>query len=158
MSEEDILNWRRIDERVTTSGQPSEEQMAKLKDLGVTSVINLGPHSNKGALEDEAATLKALEMTYIYIPVDFEAPTQADFKAFCDAMARTEAETVHVHCIYNARVSAFFYLYLQRNRGVTEKKARVLMGSIWRPGGVWAAFIGDKAAVSRDHLYAEDGY
>ena len=158
MSVQDILNWRRIGARLTTSGQPTEAQLADLKDLGVTTIINLGPHSNKGALDDEPASVAALNMAYIYIPVDFNAPTQADFDQFCRAMAEAENQTIHVHCIYNARVSAFFYLYLQKFRSVAEPEARALMDSIWRPGGVWAEFIGDPSAVARGHLYSEDGY
>lgn len=158
MTEADFINWRRIDPRISSSGQPTEAQMAYLRDLGVTTVINLGPHSNKGALQDEPGTLKALGLTYIYIPVDFKGPTQVDFEAFCKAMEKTEREKIHVHCIYNARVTAFFYLYLQQARGISEIEARALMDSVWKPGNVWAEFIGDTSAIGRDHLYAEDGY
>ena len=50
-----VLNWRRLDSRITLSGQPTEAQLAEISGLGVTHVINLGPHHNKGALDDEAA-------------------------------------------------------------------------------------------------------
>lgn len=158
MRNPDILNWRRIDERVTTSGQPTEDELVALSDLGVTTIINLGPHSNKGALDNEPASVAALGMAYVYIPVDFDAPTAADFEQFCKAMEDTQSQNVHVHCIYNARVSAFFYLYLQKTGAMSEPDARILMDSIWKPGGVWAEFIGDFSQRARDHLYAEDGY
>lgn len=35
--------------------------------------------------------------------------------------------------------------------GIEDEQARALMDSVWRPGGVWAAFIGDEASVSLDH-------
>ena len=78
----EVLNWRRLDRRTTLSGQPTEEQLAEIKDLGVTHIINLGPHHNKGALPDEAGTVAALGMEYIYIPVEFEVPTDQDFARF----------------------------------------------------------------------------
>ena len=39
-----ILNWRRLTSRVTTSGQPSESDLAELAAIGVTRSVNLGPH------------------------------------------------------------------------------------------------------------------
>ena len=153
-----ILNWRRLDERITLLGQPCEGQLVELKDLGVTHVINLGPHHNEGALADEAGTLKVLGMEYIYIPVEFEAPTDEDFAKFCDALDSLPNANVHVHCIYNARVSAFFYRYAKTGRGIPETDAFALMDGIWRPGHDWAQFVGSKEAVGQPNRYAGDDY
>lgn len=147
----DIFAWRRLDDRLTTSGQPSEEQLAELRRLGVQFVVNLGLHSHERALPDEAATVAQLGMDYIHIPVDFDAPTELDFARFCDAMARTGEQKVHVHCIVNARVSAFLYRYRRDILGLDEGWARAEMEKIWRPGGVWAAFIGDAASINLPH-------
>jgi hypothetical protein len=53
----------------------------------------------------------------------------------------------------NARVSAFLYLYRRDVLGMNEVQAREAMETIWRPGGVWAAFIGDAAAVTLPHRF-----
>lgn len=143
-----ILNWRRWNDDVTLSGQPTEEQLQEIKDLGVKTVINLGPHSNEGALPDEARSLARLELRYIYIPVDFDAPTEADFDAFCAALEEVKGQKIHVHCIYNARVSAFFYRYACAKLGGDRASAFALMDGIWRPGGVWANFISDPKSAS----------
>jgi protein tyrosine phosphatase (PTP) superfamily phosphohydrolase (DUF442 family) len=148
----DILNWRRIDDCITTSGQPTEEELVELANSGVKSIINLGPHSNDGALEDEPASVAALGMRYIYIPVDFSAPTRNDFDMFCDALKATAQERVHVHCIYNARVSAFFYLFAKEAGDADVAFTR--MDGIWRPGGVWAKLIGVPNTVGSKNLYA----
>ena len=150
----DVLNWRRWNDRITLSGQPTEAQLSDIRDLGVTHVINLGPHTNKGALADEPGTVAALGMEYVYIPVDFENPTEADYAAFCDALDRLKGQTLHVHCIYNARVSAFFYRYAKSGKGGDATEAFSLMDGIWRPGGVWAAFIGDAASTDLPNRYA----
>ncbi|MDA8747259.1 protein tyrosine phosphatase family protein [Litoreibacter sp.] len=155
---QDVINWRRLDAQVTTSGQPTEAQLAQIKALGVRDVINLGPHSNKGALVDEAGTVAELGMRYVYIPVDFDAPTDTDFAAFCSAMAQVGETSVHVHCIYNARVSAFFYRYAQEGRGGSVDEAFARMDGIWRPGGVWAEFIGKDADIDLPNRYAGDDY
>ena len=151
-----FINWRDIDERVTTSEQPTEEQLVELANAGVQTVINLGPHCNKGALNDEPASVGALGMRYIYIPVDFDAPTRDDFDQFCAAMRATEGQRLHVHCIYNARVSAFFYLYA-KEAGDAEA-AFTRMDGIWRPGGVWAALIGVPDTDGSQNLYAGYDY
>ena len=147
----DIFAWLRLDDRLTTSGQPREEQLAELRSLGIQVVVNLGLHSHERALRDEAATVAKLGMEYIHIPVDFDAPTESDFARFCDAMARTGDAKVHVHCIVNARVSAFLYRYRREILGIDETQARAEMEKIWQPGGVWAAFIGDGASIDLPH-------
>jgi len=153
-----ILNWRRFSDKITLSGQPTEDQLGQIKTLGVTHIINLGPHDNDGALADEAGTVAALGMTYIYIPVAFEAPTDQDFEQFCNAIKDLASTQIHVHCIYNARVSAFFYRYAKSGRGGSEEEAFAIMDSIWRPGHDWAEFIGDDDAVGQPNRYAGDEY
>ncbi len=147
----DIPAWYRLDERLTTSGQPSEDQLARLRAIGVENVVNLALHSHERALPDEAASVAALGMAYTHIPVEFDAPREEDFARFCDAMEQVGDAKVHVHCIVNARVSAFLYRYRRDVLGTEEAMARAAMEAIWRPGGVWAAFIGDEAALALPH-------
>jgi uncharacterized protein (TIGR01244 family) len=137
-----IYNWRRLDDRITTSGQPTEPQLADIHALGVRHVINLGLHSHEKALPDEAASISHLGMTYIHIPVDFQNPTDGDFAQFCSVMEQLKDLPVHVHCIANYRVSAFFYRYRRDVLGMDETAARADMEQVWQPGGVWAAFVG----------------
>lgn len=151
-----ILNWRRIDQRLTTSGQPSEVQMTSLKVLGVTHVVNLGLHEHEKALKDERGTLSTLGIAYTHIPVDFSAPTEDDFERFCEVMAETHDEQLHVHCILNARVSAFVYRHSKG--GPLEQRAEAMMDTIWRPGGVWAKFIGRKDSETLPDRYVGRDY
>ena len=152
-----VFNWRRLDDRTTTSGQPSEEQLSDIRDLGVATVINLGLHTHEKALPDEAATVAGLGMTYVHIPVDFDAPTEDDYRRFTEAMGAAAGAAVHVHCIVNARVTAFFYRYLVVV-GRSETDARATMESVWRPGGVWAEFVGDPDGVALPHRFARRDY
>lgn len=85
-----IHNWRRLDDRITTSGQPTEPQLADIHALGVRHIVNLGLHTHEKALPDEAASVSRLGMTYLHIPVDFQNPTDEDFAKFCVEMARLE--------------------------------------------------------------------
>jgi protein tyrosine phosphatase (PTP) superfamily phosphohydrolase (DUF442 family) len=158
MDHPEIINWRRSSPRVSLSGQPTEAQLAALAKDGVTRIINLGPHWNDGALENEAGTVSSLGMKYVYIPVDFDAPTDEDFERFCAVMKEQPDALLHVHCIYNARVSAFFYRYAKEGLGGDAEDAFVRMDGIWRPGGVWATFIGKPEDVSEKNRYLGHDY
>ena len=153
-----IFKWRRINARLTTSGQPDIDQLADIRRIGVTHVINLGLGHGEGALEGEADHVAALDMKYIHIPVDFENPTDQNFDDFKDAMACIQETKVHVHCIYNARVSAFIYRYAKTNAEVDEDEALANMDSIWRPGSDWADFIDRPNAKGIPNQYAGEDY
>ena len=87
-------------------------------------------------------SVRRLGMTYTHIPVDFQNPTQQGFYQFCAVMEQLKDAPVHVHCIANYRVSAFFYQVSPgcARRGMMPRRARE-MDAIWKPEGVWADFI-----------------
>jgi protein tyrosine phosphatase (PTP) superfamily phosphohydrolase (DUF442 family) len=136
-----IYHWRRLDDRITTSGQPTESQLVDIQTLGVRHIVNLGLHTHEKALPDEAASVSRLGITYIHIPVDFQNPTDQDFDEFCAVMERLREVPVHVHCIANYRVSAFLYRYRRDVLGMDDAEARAEMEAIWHPECVWAAFV-----------------
>lgn len=151
---DNILNWRQVDDRLSLSGQPTRAQCAGLAASGVAFVINLAPQDNKGALKDEADVFDELGVSYHYIPVDFENPTEDDYTAFCAAMDEASGMRTHIHCIYNARVTAFMLRYAQDGLGGEVDDAQARMDGIWRPGGVWARFIGDESRIDKANEYA----
>lgn len=143
---EGVVNWLRLDQLLTTSGQPGEQDLARLARGGVRTVINLGLHSHEQALPDERATVEALGMTYIHIPVPFDAPGDDHFAAFCAAMAEHHDRQIHVHCIMNYRVSAFLYRWRRERLGWHEAEARTDVLKIWDPWNAqdypaWRAFV-----------------
>jgi len=108
-------------------------------------------HDHKRALVDEAGSVARLGMTYIHIPVAFDSPTEDDFAIFCETLSRLTETCIHIHCIANLRVTAFLYRYQRDALGLEEAEARVLMDTVWRPGGVWARFIGDMTGENLPH-------
>lgn len=141
-----IHHWRRLDGRITTSGQPTEAQLAELSELGVRHIVNLGLHTHEKALPDEAASVARLGMTYLHIPVDFQNPTDADFERFRTVMSTLSDVPVHVHCIANYRVSAFLYRYRRDCLGMDESIIRADLEEVWTPNDVWAAFVDRRSA------------
>lgn len=154
----DITNWLRLSDRITTSGQPTEPQLAAIAGLGVKHMVNLALHTHPQALADEGASVGELGMRYVHIPVDFAKPTDADFSRFCMTLADVGDDPAHVHCIVNARVSAFFFRYRRDILGWDDVDARPALNAIWRPGGVWASFIGDNWATATPHQFAGQDY
>ena len=142
-----IHNWLRLDDLITTSGQPSEAEFAEIKALGVEHVINLALEDHEKSLADERGLLESMDVEYIHIPVVFDTPTENDFTRFCDAMEKLDGKKVHVHCIVNARVSAFFYRYRRDRLGWDEGEAKADMRKIWNPadwkevGKPWVKFL-----------------
>jgi len=147
---DDIRAWQRLSERVTTSGRLQEIDPARLADIGVKHVINLHMPGHPEALSDAEAAFAAQGIGYTHIPVPFAAPEEAHYTAFVEALEAADGP-VHVHCIMNWRVSAFFYRYHRDACGMPEAEARALMERQWSPetnehedAPAWAAFIGPR--------------
>jgi uncharacterized protein (TIGR01244 family) len=143
---EDIACWQRLDERTTTSGRLTAGDVDRLAAIGVRHVINLALVDSPGALAQEDRLVAQAGLRYTHIPVPFDAPEEAHLAAFRAAF-EADDEPVHVHCIMNWRVSAFFYR-LNRADGMPAPEARVLMERQWTPetnqskdAPTWAQFI-----------------
>ena len=144
---DDIRGWQRLDPQTTTSGKLDDKDVERLAAIGVKHVINLALDTHPEALADEAGKLAACGIRYTHIPVPFDAPDDDHFAAFRDAVGQDDVP-LHVHCIMNWRVSAFFYRLNRDHRGMAEADARALMKQQWEPdkadrpeAAVWAAFI-----------------
>ena len=142
---EDIRGWQRLDADTTTSGRIEASDVERLAAMGVKHVVNLALDDHVEALAGEGALLGKRGIAYTHIPVPFDQPGDTHFEQFKQAIA--EPGPVHVHCIMNWRVSAFF-CRLNRERGMDECAARALMHQQWAPeisndprAKVWADFI-----------------
>ena len=127
----DIRNWRRRSDAITTSGRLEAGDPARLAALGVRHVVNLALDDHPEALPDEAERLAAEGIGYSHIPVPFDAPRREHVAELARVLADTKGP-VHVHCIMNWRVTAFFYL-LDLENGVPEREARARMATVWDP-------------------------
>jgi len=150
MSIEDAYNFRRIHDRLTTSGLVSAAQLGGLRGEGYDAVVNLLPDGYEHAPPDEARIVSDQGLEYVYIPVDFDAPTHRDFEAFVAAMDARVDQKVHVHCAANYRVSAFYSLYAEQRGLCSDAEARALVHEVWDPADypVWQAFLNAERAAS----------
>jgi protein tyrosine phosphatase (PTP) superfamily phosphohydrolase (DUF442 family) len=136
-----LLNFRQLEDRIFTSGQPTEAQLSLLAAEGIQTVLNLALPTSPGALPDEAVSVTQLGMEYVAIPVPFDAPTMAHWEAVRTALATRGDRKVWVHCALNYRVSAFLTAYRVRELGWSPADAWRDLRMVWDPDPVWTAFL-----------------
>jgi protein tyrosine phosphatase (PTP) superfamily phosphohydrolase (DUF442 family) len=145
MSTADIYNYRRVNDQISTGGQPTEEQLRAAAAEGFTTVINLATINPRYSLEDEAGLVQSLDMTYHHIPVEWEQPQASDFAAFEAVMLQLSTSKTLIHCAANFRVTAFYSLYAMKHLGWSMAQADEFRASIWADSEypTWETFIAD---------------
>lgn len=130
---EAILNFHPISENIGIGGQPTQVQFEDVKKANYTTVVNLAMHDSNNALQDEGSIVSALGMTYIHIPVPWDAPSASHVKKFLSLMEAMDGEKVFVHCAANYRASAFTHRYLTLKKGVSSDQATSPLLQQWLP-------------------------
>ena len=131
----DLFNYYPLPEGLGSSGQPSPTQFAAIRAAGFDVVLNLAMPTSENALAEEGRLVSETGMTYVHIPVPWEAPSPAHLKQFVavvDAM-RAQGQDVWVHCAANYRASAFVYKYLTLQHGLSPEQARTPLLTQWLP-------------------------
>jgi uncharacterized protein (TIGR01244 family) len=145
MSTNEIYNFKMVNEKVLTGGQPTEAQLAAAAEEGVQTVINIATINPRYSLADEAGSVAGLGMTYVHIPVEWESPQKSDFAAFEAAMQQAERGKTLVHCAANYRVTAFVSLYGMKHWSWSAEAADALMAHVWQAGQfpIWDMLVAD---------------
>jgi protein tyrosine phosphatase (PTP) superfamily phosphohydrolase (DUF442 family) len=142
------LNTLRISDTIGTAGQPTPEQFAAIRAANYQVVVNLAVADSPNALANEEELVTAQGMTYIHIPVVWEAPTAEDLDRFFTVMDRNRGRKVFVHCALNMRVSCFVFLYRVLRLSEPAEEAWQDVLTIWEPNEVWQRFA-DEALSQR---------
>ena len=139
----DIYNYWFFDDKLSSSGMPTDEQMKEVAEAGVQVVINLALTTSPRALPNEDALVESLGMRYIHIPVEWNHPTRQNLEDFFTAMDTHKEAKMLVHCQANYRASAFIMLYRVLQLGWKKEDAIPIMERIWNPEDfpVWQRFI-----------------
>ena len=132
---EAILNFHPITKTIGTAGQPTRIQFADIKKANFSVVVNLAMPDSINALPEEGSIVSSLDMTYIHIPVPWDAPSAFHVKKFFGVMDALEGkgDKVFVHCAANYRVSAFVYKYLTLRKGISSDQATSPVLKRWLP-------------------------
>ena len=132
-----ILNYVKINELISTSGQPKIEELELIANEGFEVIINLAMTTTSNALENEDKIVSSLNMSYIHIPVDFENPKISDLKLFLNILQALGANKVWIHCAKNYRVSAFMYVYHKYILHTPFEQIDLSIFDIWQPSLIW---------------------
>lgn len=133
MDIEASYNFRRINDKLTTSGIVRTAGLEALASQGYEVVVNLLPETSEYAVPNERDIVESQAIEYVYIPVDFKQPNRSDFAKFSETLDRVQGKKVHVHCAANYRVSAFYSLYEVSRRQWSAEQAHEFMHGIWQP-------------------------
>ena len=114
---ENISSFRKNDENLSTSGQPTEAELSLLASDNYKWIINLRPNLEMETVFDEKAIVENLGLEYLQIPMTFETLNNKILMKFFEVMEETETKKSLVHCHHNIRVSALlaFYRILKQN-------------------------------------------
>ncbi len=138
---EEILNYIKINELISTSGQPSVEQFEDIAKNEFDVVINLALHNASNAIENEDKIVTSLKMAYFHIPVDFDNPKASDVKLFLNTLQALGSNKVWVHCALNYRVSAFMYIYHKYILETPFDDINISLFEEWSPDLKWQEII-----------------
>lgn len=142
---ENIINYIKVDDFISTSGQPTKKQFKQIAKSGFEVVINLAMHNlSRGALKEEDKIVSKNGMVYIHIPINWDAPELDRLKLFLKLLESLQQQNkkIFIHCIKNYRVSVFIYKYKQYI--LKEKDAILIAPKKYKPSQVWQDIIDAK--------------
>lgn len=107
-------NYAKIDNFVSRSAQPKEDDFQWLKNEGVTDVINFRTMVEPGQNFDEKRVVEGLGMKYHNIPSITPEPNEEKIAKFLDIVegVREQGRNVHIHCKAGAdRTGMYAFIY-----------------------------------------------
>lgn len=143
MGIESCYNYRKISEKVTTSGVIPEHVLVSLREEGYETVINLLPKNHKKAVPEEKKIIEAQRISYLSIPVEFDDPKLEELDQFMTELQKIGDKKIHIHCAANWRVSAFYGIYAFQSGLWSKNEATNFISSIWNPAEfpAWSKFL-----------------
>ena len=134
-----IHNAGKVSDVLYRGAQPSQEGLAELKKLGVTTIVDL--RGNRGPVEWERGRAEALGMHFVNIPVGgMSVPSDAQVAQFLKLFRDDSNQKIFVHCYYGAdRTGVMVAAYRIARQNWTAERAVNEMNSfgfhnIWHHG------------------------
>ena len=111
-------NYSVIDKYVSRSAQPKEEDLAWLKEQGVTDILNFRTMYQPGIDYDEESVAKELGMKYHSIPSVTAEPQEKSVNMFLKKIEsiKKQGGRIHIHCYAGAdRTGMYAFIYKTLN-------------------------------------------
>lgn len=107
---------------VATGGQPTREQLERLKEAGVEVVVDLRDPMEQRPF-DEPKAVRELGMEYINVPVRPGATNDEQLARVREALRNADERPVFLHCASANRVGGTLLPHLILDKGLTEEEA-----------------------------------
>ncbi|RPJ86865.1 MAG: hypothetical protein EHM18_04045 [Acidobacteria bacterium] len=105
-------NFLRINEEFCTAGQPSLQDLERLKEQGIVGIVNLRrPEENPTEQAQEREKAQQLGLKYFSIPVNGANPSPEQAEEFMKIVAEKENRPLFIHCAAANRVGGFWFIY-----------------------------------------------
>lgn len=119
----DIPNFAVVNERLYRGGQPEPDDFARLKELGIHTVINLreDPHQHS----QEEIAVKEAGLNYVGLHMNpFFKPKAEEIKQFLATVTNPQNQPVYLHCLHGQdRTGMCVGIYRMVVEGVDFKTA-----------------------------------
>jgi len=116
----DIPNYWLLRADVASGGRPTDEGLARLRDLGFRVVVDLRAESEGTEAERQAVTTAGLR--YVAVPITPRTFSRADARTVGAILDEEERGPVLIHCATGNRVAAVWTV-LEMDRGVPYEDA-----------------------------------
>lgn len=126
---------------MSAGGQPTGEQLNKLKDEGTQVIINLSPTSTKNYLAEEAQIVEKSNMDYVHFPVDCSNLKPEHYKTVSNLLKLNSDKKVFIHCGGNIKTSNLIYMYKILEENVSKNEAMSELTNIQQPEQKWFKYF-----------------
>jgi len=116
LSSDAVPHYQLVTPNLATGGQPSAETVAKLKEMGFKTVVNLRPGDEAPVVEKEKTAVESQGLRYVSIPITPGTFSADDVEAVRRVLDDESAAPVLLHCSSANRVGAVWGV-IQRRRG-----------------------------------------
>lgn len=130
---ENSYNFRALTPQLSSSGVVVADELKQLRHESYQAVIDLLPHDNQHAVKGEADIVTAQGLAYHYIPVDWNAPTAANYQQTVAALNTCNGQKTHIHCAANWRVSGFYACFAIEMGLWSRENAKAQVLALWNP-------------------------
>jgi protein tyrosine phosphatase (PTP) superfamily phosphohydrolase (DUF442 family) len=118
-----IKNFRQITPWLYRGGQPKEEELPQLLDLGIRTIVSL--RWNLAVITKERALAKALGFNFISIPLSYWVlPSRKEIERFFSIVEDDTMRPIFIHCLHGSdRTGMFSAMYRIRQENWTADQA-----------------------------------
>lgn len=118
-----IPNYTRLTPTIAAAGQPTLEALAKLREMGFKTVVNMRAESEPDALAGEAEAVRAQGLDYVSVPITIETFGLEAIATVERVLADPAQAPLLLHCNSSNRTGGVWAVVQARARGLSVDEA-----------------------------------